>query len=107
MGWLLVLYMQMGQFIARSIELQLIFFVLIRFNLYLHDTPDHHLFGRDDRRFSSGCTRLHRLIEPAAWRGAGLAAPRDKTRAGDKVGEIREPAVDYPRAYSVHDCIGG
>lgn len=27
--------------------------------IYLHDTPDRHLFGRDVRTFSSGCIRLH------------------------------------------------
>lgn len=27
--------------------------------IYLHDTPDRHLFRRDVRTFSSGCIRLH------------------------------------------------
>jgi murein L,D-transpeptidase YcbB/YkuD len=30
------------------------------FDVYLHDTPDKHLFGRDARTFSSGCIRIQR-----------------------------------------------
>jgi L,D-transpeptidase YcbB len=30
------------------------------FDVYLHDTPDGHLFSRDARAFSSGCVRIER-----------------------------------------------
>ncbi len=30
------------------------------FDVYLHDTPDGHLFSRNERAFSSGCVRLER-----------------------------------------------
>jgi L,D-transpeptidase YcbB len=30
------------------------------FDIYLHDTPDGHLFSRTQRDFSSGCIRLER-----------------------------------------------
>ena len=30
-----------------------------RFNIYLHDTPEKNLFGRESRAFSHGCIRLH------------------------------------------------
>jgi L,D-transpeptidase YcbB len=30
------------------------------FDVYLHDTPDGHLFSRDERAFSSGCVRIER-----------------------------------------------
>jgi L,D-transpeptidase YcbB len=30
------------------------------FDVYLHDTPDGHLFSRTDRAFSSGCVRIER-----------------------------------------------
>jgi L,D-transpeptidase YcbB len=30
------------------------------FDVYLHDTPDGHLFARTERAFSSGCVRLER-----------------------------------------------
>lgn len=30
------------------------------FDVYLHDTPDDHLFSRTERAFSSGCVRLER-----------------------------------------------
>jgi murein L,D-transpeptidase YcbB/YkuD len=35
------------------------------FDVYLHDTPDKRLFGRDARTFSSGCIRLERPVELA------------------------------------------
>ncbi len=30
-----------------------------RYNIYLHDTPQKHLFGRDVRAYSHGCVRLN------------------------------------------------
>lgn len=35
-------------------------------DIYLHDTPDRHLFARDMRALSSGCIRLQRPIDLAA-----------------------------------------
>ncbi|PHK95622.1 murein L,D-transpeptidase [Pseudoroseomonas rhizosphaerae] len=32
-------------------------------DIYLHDTPDRHLFGRGDRALSSGCIRLSQPME--------------------------------------------
>ena len=34
-----------------------------RFNIYLHDTPEKSLFGRELRAFSHGCIRLHKPFE--------------------------------------------
>jgi murein L,D-transpeptidase YcbB/YkuD len=36
------------------------------FDVYLHDTPDKHLFGRDARTFSSGCIRIQRPFDLAS-----------------------------------------
>ena len=38
-----------------------------RFDVYLHDTPNRRLFGRDVRTFSSGCIRIERPDELAEW----------------------------------------
>ena len=35
--------------------------------IYLHDTPEKHLFGRARRAFSHGCIRLERPVELAEW----------------------------------------
>ena len=35
------------------------------YDIYLHDTPDDHLFGRSYRAFSHGCIRLERPLELA------------------------------------------
>ena len=32
-------------------------------DIYMHDTPDRHLFSRPDRAFSSGCIRLEKPME--------------------------------------------
>lgn len=36
-----------------------------RHNIYLHDTPSKHLFGREVRTFSHGCVRVERPFELA------------------------------------------
>ncbi len=36
-------------------------------SVYLHDTPSRELFGKQERTFSSGCVRLERPRELAAW----------------------------------------
>jgi murein L,D-transpeptidase YcbB/YkuD len=37
------------------------------YGVYLHDTPDRHLFKDDERRFSSGCVRLEDAQRLAKW----------------------------------------
>jgi L,D-transpeptidase YcbB len=37
------------------------------YGVYLHDTPDRHLFKDDDRRFSSGCVRVEDAERLAKW----------------------------------------
>ena len=36
-------------------------------NVYLHDTPTQHLFGRPERGFSSGCIRVAQPVELAEY----------------------------------------
>jgi len=37
------------------------------FNVYMHDTPTRHLFGRQGRTFSHGCIRLEKPIDLAEY----------------------------------------
>jgi L,D-transpeptidase YcbB len=37
------------------------------YDVYLHDTPAQELFAKDDRTFSSGCIRLSKPLELAAY----------------------------------------
>jgi murein L,D-transpeptidase YcbB/YkuD len=41
-------------------------------SVYMHDTPLKRLFGQSSRAFSSGCVRLEKILEFAAW----LLAPQ-------------------------------
>jgi L,D-transpeptidase YcbB len=47
------------------------------FNIYLHDTPNHELFGKDVRAFSHGCIRVEKPAELAQW---VLGWPADNVR---------------------------
>ncbi|HSH69713.1 MAG TPA: L,D-transpeptidase family protein, partial [Deferrisomatales bacterium] len=38
-----------------------------RFNVYLHDTPDRHLFQRNQRALSHGCIRVERPLDLAGF----------------------------------------
>ena len=71
-----------------------------RDDIFMHDTPDRHLFRRPDRAFSSGCIRLERpmdllaeafngmpawgrerfdrVLESGATQGVALARPRER-----------------------------
>jgi murein L,D-transpeptidase YcbB/YkuD len=59
-------------------------------DIYMHDTPDRHLFARPERAFSSGCIRLERPLDlfdavidgTAGWdRARAAAALANKTTA--------------------------
>jgi len=38
-----------------------------KYNIYLHDTPDRQLFNKELRHFSSGCIRVEKPVELAAY----------------------------------------
>lgn len=70
-------------------------------NVYLHDTPTRELFARAERGFSSGCIRLERPMELAAyllrgdprWSGEGIRAAVDRRV---------ETTVNLPEPIPVH-----
>lgn len=72
-----------------------------RFNVYLHDTPGRELFARRRRSFSSGCIRVKRAAELAAyllrndpaWTAGSI---REAMDAGN------ERTVRLPEAVPVH-----
>jgi murein L,D-transpeptidase YcbB/YkuD len=45
-----------------------------RDDIFMHDTPDRHLFRRAERAFSSGCIRLERPMELLAEAFSGMSA---------------------------------
>jgi L,D-transpeptidase YcbB len=70
-----------------------------RFSVYLHDTPNHRLFGKVQRDFSSGCIRVEEAPSLAAflleddteWSAARLRSVVRKGR--EQVIRIKEPVT--------------
>lgn len=55
-----------------------------RHDVYLHDTPTHELFRRDDRAFSHGCIRVSRPVELANY----LLSGDDKSWTMERIQKI-------------------
>lgn len=72
-----------------------------RHNIYLHDTPEKHLFGRDVRAFSHGCIRLN---DPFEFAYALLARQEDDPRGFFQrtLSTGRETQVDLEKKVPVH-----
>lgn len=60
-----------------------------RFGVYLHDTPDRHLFDEPGRRFSSGCVRLEDARRLARWMFGEM--PRAASPDREERVDLREP----------------
>ncbi|MDX2259682.1 MAG: L,D-transpeptidase family protein [Hyphomicrobiaceae bacterium] len=72
--------------------------------VYMHDTPDRHLFGSADRTFSAGCIRVRnpvRLAEVVFSEASGWAPER----VADYLGRFGEEnhRVDLDRPIPVHN----
>lgn len=61
--------------------------------VYLHDTPERHLFAKADRRYSSGCVRLEDAPRLASWLFGRPLMPR---------GSEPEQRVDLPAPVPVY-----
>jgi len=68
------------------------------FNVYLHDTPARELFARSNRALSSGCIRLERPLELAAW----VLPDWDAERIHATVEAGIERTVRLPSPVAVH-----
>jgi murein L,D-transpeptidase YcbB/YkuD len=69
-------------------------------DIYMHDTPDRHLFRRPDRAFSSGCIRLERPLELLDLVLEG-AAGWDRGRVQRVLDSRQTTAVTAPRSLPV------
>ena len=72
-----------------------------RYNIYLHDTPQKALFGRETRAFSHGCVRLN---DPFDFAYALLAVQEDDPKGffQARLGSGRETQVDLNDHVPVH-----
>jgi len=72
-----------------------------RYNIYLHDTPQKHLFAREKRDFSHGCIRLAQPFDFAyALLSVQEADPKDRFHRALDSG--RETRIDLDRHVPVH-----
>jgi murein L,D-transpeptidase YcbB/YkuD len=72
------------------------------FNIYLHDTPQRELFGKDVRAFSHGCIRVEKPTELAEW-VLGWDAPRVQQAMQDGPDNT---SVKLPRKIPVYITYG-
>jgi len=72
-----------------------------RFSVYLHDTPERHLFQRTVRTFSSGCIRVEKPVELAAF-VLGNASGWDQNRINDLLADGKTRAVPVQDDVAVH-----
>jgi murein L,D-transpeptidase YcbB/YkuD len=62
------------------------------YNIYLHDTPNHELFGKDVRAFSHGCIRVEKPSELAQWVLGWPAEKVDSAMKGTDNHQINLPS---------------
>jgi murein L,D-transpeptidase YcbB/YkuD len=70
-------------------------------DIYLHDTPARNLFRKDERTFSSGCIRIEKPMELAAYllEGTGYA---DSEALEAALAEAKNRTVMLPQPVPVH-----
>lgn len=68
-----------------------------RHAIYMHDTPDRHLFGRPARAYSSGCVRLQ---EPRAMAAAVLGS--DEGYVGSQIASGENRSIPVKRDIPVY-----
>lgn len=72
-----------------------------KFEIYLHDTPERHLFRRTRRTFSHGCIRIAKPLELAEY-----LLKDDKTWSHEKIladiGKGKRQIVNLPSPIDVH-----
>ncbi len=65
-----------------------------KFLVYQHDTPDKHLFAKDERAFSHGCMRVQNPDQYASTL-LNIAMPNEQLHAGEDPQHVR-PQRDRP-----------
>ncbi|MCU0582212.1 MAG: L,D-transpeptidase family protein, partial [Syntrophales bacterium] len=86
------------------------FMFLNKFDIYLHDTPERHLFKRSRRTFSHGCIRIARPIDLAEY----LLKDEngwDRKKILAEIGKGKRQIVDLPSpiecTHSLPDSLDG
>ena len=72
-----------------------------QFNVYLHDTPQGHLFSREERSFSHGCVRVEKPLELAEYVLQGTPEG-DRERLEALIAEGKTRTFKVPEPLPVH-----
>jgi L,D-transpeptidase YcbB len=72
-----------------------------QFSVYLHDTPERHLFRRPVRTFSSGCIRVEKPVELAAF-VLGDSSVSGQNQINDLLADGETTAVPVQDDVTVH-----
>lgn len=72
-----------------------------RYNIYLHDTPQKHLFARERRAYSHGCIRLHQPFD-FAYEMLSVQETDPKTFFHDILATGQETRVELVNPVPVH-----
>jgi murein L,D-transpeptidase YcbB/YkuD len=70
-----------------------------QFNIYLHDTPEEHLFERAERAYSHGCIRVEKPVELAKYVFAGSM---DESEIRSRMEGTEEETVPLSRKLPVY-----
>jgi murein L,D-transpeptidase YcbB/YkuD len=72
------------------------------FDVYLHDTPERHLFAHNRRLYSSGCIRIERPIDLAQYLLEGEEEWGDCSTLLDLFNGAEPRRVDLAKSLPVH-----
>ncbi len=70
-------------------------------SVYLHDTPDQHLFEQHNRTFSSGCVRVQDVVKLASWVLAE-SGPWSVEGLEAEIGSGSTRQIDLPKPVPIH-----
>lgn len=71
-------------------------------NIYIHDTPDKHLFNNSYRSYSHGCVRLKDPLNFAQYLLSTVSADWDSTRIQQVLFSQKETKVDLTKPIPIH-----
>jgi L,D-transpeptidase YcbB len=73
-----------------------------KYDVYLHDTPAHGLFKKEQRAFNHGCIRMGRPAEMAVWLLGGEEKGWSLTRVNEIIAGCKRQVVVLDRPVPIY-----